>query len=89
MSSSDTKMKKTDLPTVSDRLLKILIVLAVLVALPDILSLFGILYEMHPYTTLEEIPAFYGLYALVAFLTLLAIAKFLQPILRREENYYD
>ena len=76
--------------TLSDnRFLKIVAALAVLAALPDVLALFDLLYEPHPYTELEEIPVFYGLYSLIAFLVLIAIAKAVQPLLAREEDYYD
>ncbi len=89
MSSSEKQSNWLESPTISDKILKILVILAIIVALPDILSLFHIVYEMHPYTSLEEVPVFYGLYALIAFLGLVAIAKFLQPFLAREDDYYD
>lgn len=74
---------------ISDKILFITAALAGLTALPDILALFDFLYHPHPYTEMEEIPVFYGLYALVAFLLLIAIAKGVQAFLQRKEDYYD
>ena len=89
MSSSDNQLNWLEKPNAATKIFWTLVVLAVLVAVPDILSLFHIVYEMHPYNAIEEMPVFYGLYGLIAFLTLIAIAKFIQPFLKRADNYYD
>lgn len=84
--SSETWLDKAD---AGDRIFKWLIIAAVVAALPDIFSLIGILYETHPYTTVEEIPVFYGLYTAICFLALIVVAKTLQSFVKREEDYYD
>jgi len=89
MTNSDQKTYLLDRPGISDKIFVWISVVAVLAAIPDILSLFNILYETHPYTEVEEIPVFYGLYSMVCFLTLIVIAKTVQSFLKRGENYYD
>ena len=89
MTTTDTNKHLLDRPGISDKIYLIICILAVLAAIPDILSLFNILYETHPYTDVEEIPVFYGLYSLICFLTLLVAAKAVQAFLKRDENYYD
>ncbi len=88
---ADLKTKKywLDQPGNVDKLFYGVVVLACLAAIPDILSLFHILYEKHPYTAVEEIPVFYGLYSMISLLTLLVIAKTVRPLLKRDEDYYD
>ncbi|MBO6826127.1 MAG: hypothetical protein JJ879_08000 [Sneathiella sp.] len=66
-----------------------LIIAAILVALPDFLSLLGILYETHPYTKVEEIPAFYGIYAALGLLVVISVAGFIGRFLTVKEDYYD
>ena len=89
MSTSPTKLNWLEKPETGNRIFWGLVIAAVLVAMPDILALFEILYETHPYTTIEEIPVFYGLYGVIGFLTLIVIAKAVQPFLCRTEDYYD
>ncbi len=48
MSSSEKQSNWLESPTISDKILKILVILAIIVALPDILSVFHIVLEMHP-----------------------------------------
>ena len=43
----------------------------------------------HPYFSLEEIPAFYGLFGLAAAFALVLVAKVLSGVLRRGEDFYD
>ncbi|MFT6557553.1 hypothetical protein [Sneathiella sp.] len=74
---------------ISDRLLYVLFGLAALIALPDILALFELFYHPHPYTEMEEIPVFYGLYSMTVFFLLIAVAKGVQTFLARKEDYYD
>lgn len=89
MSSSNDHLNWLEKPGASNKIYWTLVILALLISAPDILSLFHIVYEMHPYTSIEEIPVFYGLYGSIAFLTLIAIAKFVQPFLKRADDYYD
>ena len=89
MTPTDTKKHLLDRPGISDKIYIIVGILAILAAIPDILSLFHIVYETHPYTQIEEIPVFYGLYSMICFLTLLVMAKAVQTYLKRDEDYYD
>lgn len=89
MSKNETKQYWLDHPGNRDKLFNGLAVLVCLFAIPDILYLFGLFYDKHPLTELEHIPVFYGLYAIIAFLTLMAVARFIRPFLEREEDYYD
>ena len=89
MTHSTPKTYWLDRPGATNKNFVVVAVFAVLAAIPDVLSLFHILYETHPYTEIEEIPVFYGLYSLICFLTLLTIAKALQNFLKRDEGYYD
>ncbi|WP_169569274.1 hypothetical protein [Sneathiella limimaris] len=89
MSSENSNQSWLEKPNMKNRLYWGLVVVAILVALPDLLSLFHIVYEMHPYTEIEKIPAFYGLYGLIAFLTLIAVAKAVQKLVAAKEDYYD
>ncbi|MBL4667521.1 MAG: hypothetical protein JKY04_09095 [Sneathiella sp.] len=89
MTTTDTNKHLLDRPGISNKIYLIVCILAVLAAIPDILSLFHIVYETHPYTEVEEIPVFYGLYSMICFLTLLVTAKAVQAFLKRHEDYYD
>lgn len=89
MSKNETKQYWLDQSGNKDKLFNGLVVLVCLFAIPDILYLFGLFYDKHPLTELENIPVFYGLYAMIAFLTLLGAARFVRPFLEREEDYYD
>ncbi|MEP3246287.1 MAG: hypothetical protein ABJN40_05740 [Sneathiella sp.] len=88
-SHSNPKSSWLDQPGAASKILYSLTALAGLAALPDILALFNLVYHPHPYTEIEEIPVFYGLYGLTAFLLLIAVAKGVQSFLAREEDYYD
>jgi len=86
------KMKKTywlDKASNKNKTFIGLIIAAILVALPDFLSLFGILYETHPYTKVEQIPTFYGLYASLGLLVVISVASFIGRFLTVKEDYYD
>jgi len=89
MTNSHPKTRWLDTAGAGDKIFTGLVILAVLLAVPDILSVIGILYKIHPKTDIEEIPEFYGLYALISLLTLIGIAKAVHPFLRRDEDYYD
>ncbi|MBL4908267.1 MAG: hypothetical protein JKX94_12500 [Sneathiella sp.] len=89
MTKSETKKYWLDQPGNINKLFYCVIALACLVAIPDILALFHILYDKHPKTGIEEIPVFYGLYSMIAFLTLLIIANAVRSFLKRGEDYYD
>jgi hypothetical protein len=89
MSNNDQKTYWLDQPENRNKILNGLIVATILATIPDILSLFNFLYQTHPYTEVEKIPVFYGLYASAAFLMVIFVAKTLQPLLTRGEDYYD
>ncbi len=89
MSDTENKTYWFEKDENKDRLFYWLIGLAAIVALPDILSLLGVLYETHPYTKAEEIPVFYGLYAAIGMLIVLTIGRVLSHFLTVREDYYD
>lgn len=89
MTKTETKKYWLDQPGNKNRLMQGIVVLACLAAVPDILALFHILYDKHPYTEVEEIPVFYGLYSMISFLALLGLARWVRSIIKRDEAYYD
>ena len=45
--------------------------------------------HLHPYFKAEETFGFYGIYGLLACVALVIVAKVLQSIVSRPEDYYD
>lgn len=43
----------------------------------------------HPFFNWDGFPAFYALYGFGGCVLLVVIAKWLRPLLKREEDYYD
>lgn len=43
----------------------------------------------HPYFSLDGVPTFNAVFGLIGSLALVIIAKYLRPLIEREEKYYD
>jgi flagellar biosynthesis protein FliQ len=43
----------------------------------------------HGYFYLDKVPVFYAVFGLAGSFTLVLIAKYIRPLLKREEDYYD
>ncbi|GLQ07093.1 hypothetical protein [Sneathiella chinensis] len=89
MSRNTDKKYWLDQPGATDKVFRVVVLLAILAAIPDILALFDFVYHKHTSTDMEDIPVFYGLYAMISFLALLVVAKTVRPFLTRKEDYYD
>ncbi|MEH6402004.1 MAG: hypothetical protein V7750_01435 [Sneathiella sp.] len=89
MSNSDNRTYWLDNPGNVNKLFYAVVALTVVLAIPDILALFHILYDKHPKAEMEEIPFFYGLYAMICMLVLLGVSNSVSSFLKRDEDYYD
>ncbi|USG59705.1 hypothetical protein NBZ79_10985 [Sneathiella marina] len=90
MSNPDDEKKYwLDDPKNHDKVFYGVLVIAVLVSIPDVLSLLNIVYHKHVEFEFENIFEFYSLYGLVCYVGLVLIAKKLRVLLKRDEDYYD
>lgn len=76
------KLAWLDDPRHVRRLFQILIVICVGLALADFL------YHKHVRYAVEELPAIYGVFGFIAYVTVITLAKGLRRIVRRPEDYY-
>ena len=60
-----------------------------LCAICALLAISDFFYDKHPYFTVEEFPAFYGIYGFFAALFIVFIGVFLRKLVMRDEDYYD
>lgn len=89
MPNSDNRTSWLDHSGNIDKIFYAVVVVTALLAIPDIFALFHILYDKHPQTVVEEIPFFYGLYAMICMLVLLGVSHSVAKHLKRDEDYYD
>ncbi|MCR9214715.1 MAG: hypothetical protein NXI13_13430 [Proteobacteria bacterium] len=66
-----------------------LLVLCGLLAIPDVVKLFGVLFQTEGNFELKSLLKFYSIYGALCYVALIFIAKWLRPVLLRKEDYYD
>lgn len=66
-----------------------LLVLCILLAIPDVVTLFGLLFQSGSDFELKSLLKFYSIYGALCYVGLIFVAKWLRPILMRKEDYYD
>ncbi len=85
----DEKAYWLEKPGTADRLYKILLGVAGLLALPALYDLFVTLFSKDASFGIENIERFYGFYGAIGYVLLILIAILLRPLLKRDEDYYD
>ena len=53
------------------------------------LLLIDILFPRHGYFDFESVPGFFMVFGIVAFIAVIAVAKLLRKLIKRNEDYYD
>lgn len=80
---SDNSPGWADKPENHRLILRVLYVVCALLVLADFVV------HRHIYTDIERVPAFYALYGFVALVGVVAAAKGLRLLVKRDEGYYD